>query len=76
MDKEFERWAEEYKTGWKDSKGYDTIASIGNNHPLNHYLFQIYIQYKSQEKLAKLTKWLVIGTWILAVGTIALVVSK
>ena len=72
MDKEFEKWAEEYKRNWKDSKAYSTIASSEHNLPLNHYLFPIYMQHKSSQKLINWTMWLVIGTWILAIGTILL----
>jgi hypothetical protein len=76
MDKEFEDWAEEYSKSWVNSKSYKTISNIGSNQPLNQALFSIYIQYKSQEKIAKLTRWLVFGTWALAIGTLLVLILK
>lgn len=84
MDKEFEDWAEEFDKTWGDSKAYQTLAKEGRGgNQMIQNLFGHYIQYKSQEKLynsqyksqekiARLTMGLVIGTWVLALATIAL----
>lgn len=74
MNKEFENWAEEYGKTWEDSKAYKEF--VKSNKGLGKELFAIYIQFKSQEKLAKWTIGLVIGTWVLAIATILLVMFK
>jgi len=70
VDKEFNDWAREFEKDWQNSDAYASLANC--NKGLGKELFAYYIQYKSQEKIAKLTKKLVIGTWLLAIATIIL----
>ncbi len=73
MDKEFDDWAEEFDKNWKNSRAYQNHISKGYDEQAKN-LFVLYIQYKSQEKLAKLTWWLVFATWALAFVTALLVI--
>lgn len=75
MEKEFNDWAEEFERDWRNSNAYQNIAGKGYNQHAKD-LFSLYIQYKSQEKIAKLTRLLVIRTWVLAIGTILVAILR
>jgi hypothetical protein len=75
MDKDFEKWMQEFEKDWRDSKSYNVMVGKGWS-TATYQLLTWYIQFKSSEKLLKLTRWLVYGTWILAIGTILVLFFK
>lgn len=71
MDKGFEKWMVEFEKDWRDSKSYAVLTGKGWS-TATYQLLTWYMQYKQE----KLTRWLVYGTWALAIATLLLVIFK
>lgn len=78
MDKEFDECAREFDESFKKSEAYKNLISKGYDQNAKD-LLGWYIQYKQQksnERVIYWTRWLVFGTWILAIGTLLVLIFK
>ena len=75
MDKDFEKWMEEFDKDWKESKAYNIMVGRGYSQA-TYQLLTWYMQFKqgqSHERILWWTKSLAIATWVLALATILLI---